>query len=432
MKEILTYITVLILVGIYFIPLTQTFDINNQKKFKKNDLSFNYEKNCFFDYGFKTGKKYNQQFKLVNILSNFLIKNKISNSKIKDHIDFLKENYPFFLDELKGLSKSLNTNLGRIVGLQINLNKFLSTEFQHQCTATISTGKATNNNMTYLTQNIDNGLNSFSKIITVVLLRFIILNPSIVRMNTLRYKYVYLGIPILWEFPLMNEMGLGFGGNGIPLTENKSRIIDEGSGISTAMLERLTMMTCKNVSEVAELWKSSERASGNNRAYPHHWDGSVSMWCDRDGGILSIEQTHSYIITVFGNSTEITGDPEDILYHANHHKWLSPNLTGSLLPDEYKSSVFRDKRAGELLIENYGNITLDVCKQITRDYKGGSNPYKHDSYDICRVPDKNQSSMTVFSWIINPQTFTLYFTRGPPHHYRFIKRDYSNIFEKEI
>ena len=175
----------------------------------------------------------------------------------------------------------------------------------------------------------------------------------------MKYKYAFCGIPILDEWLFLNEKGLGFGGNGMGITKNESRYIDEGPGMSTYMLERLTMMTCKNVSEVAKLWKNMERASGTYRDWPHHFDNSISVWCDREGGILMIEQTHNHIITVFGNSTEITGASEDVLWHANHHQWLDPNLTGSLFPSEYSSSGMRAERARELLEENYGNITLE-------------------------------------------------------------------------
>ena len=105
-----------------------------------------------------------------------------------------------------------------------------------------------------------------------------------------------------------------------------------------------TMMTCKNVSEVAQLWKNMERASDKSKKGFNRWDFSTSVWCDREGGVLTIEQTHNHIITVFGNSTEITGAPKDVLWHAAHHQWLDPNQTGSVFPDEYPSSALRAER----------------------------------------------------------------------------------------
>ena len=131
------------------------------------------------------------------------------------------------------------------------------------------------------------------------------------------------------------------------------------------------MMTCKNVSEDAKLWKNNQRASGTYRTWPHFWDNSMSVWRDQEGGILMVEQTHNHILTVFGNSTEITGAPEGMLWHANIHQWLDPNLTGSMFREDARSSPLRADRAYELLMDNYGNITLDVYKGITRDHGGG-------------------------------------------------------------
>lgn len=47
-------------------------------------------------------------------------------------------------------------------------------------------------------------------------------------------------------------MGFRFGGNSVGLTKNADRLIDEGEGISTYIMLRLSMMNCKNVSEVVE------------------------------------------------------------------------------------------------------------------------------------------------------------------------------------
>jgi hypothetical protein len=160
----------------------------------------------------------------------------------------------------------------------------------------------------------------------------------------------------------------------------------------------------------------------------HQYDGSSSCFCDKEGGILAIEQTHHYIITVFGNSTDITGAPEGILWHANHHQWLDPNLTGSVFPSENPSSAFRAQRARELLEQQYGNITLEVCKEITRDHGGGFDPEGKDSGDICRHPDKNSRKITAFSWIILPKDLTVYWTHRSPCKSVFLKHDFSRIF----
>ena len=128
---------------------------------------------------------------------------------------------------------------------------------------------------------------------------------------------------------------------------------------------------------------------------------------------------------MFGNSTEITNASKGILWHTSYHQWLDPNLTGSAFPWEYPSSELRAKRAHELLEKNYGNITLDVCKQMARDHGGGYNPDKKDSGDICRHPDKNKIIVTAYSFIINPKEFTIYQTHKSPCKGIFWRYDLS-------
>jgi hypothetical protein len=244
----------------------------------------------------------------------------------------------------------------------------------------------------------------------------------------LHHKYVFWGIPIIYEFPILNEKGLGLGGTGTLATKNKSRYIDRGPGIQQKVLWDLTMTTCKNVMEVAELYKSVERASdvyNNGRNI-----NDVLTWCDSEGGILMIEESHNYILTVFGNSTDITGTYPDILWHANHHQWIDPNLTGSIFPYESSSSNQREKRLRELLEENYGNITLEICKEITRDHGGGLNPNKKDSNDICHHPDRYRLAITQLSWIIQPKEMKIYFAHGSPCRSIYRCYDISEIFGK--
>ncbi len=434
MKEIIKIAvalsTVVLFVTSMFIPITtsrmdDTKNTNTLFKDKFMKSTIYIEASSWYEYGLKIGKRFRLQYMLLDLLTTFT-KNKVDLKDIENHINAMEKYSPLVLEELKGLSASLNMRLERLLSLHKSIHSILDVG----CTTTLSTGKATKNNETFLTMNGDTGIKGVDNWLGAVLLRMFALKCWIVRINTMKYKYAFIGIPILFEFPLLNEKGLGFGGNALSLTKNESRYIDEGPGISSYMLLRLTMMTCKNVSEVANLWKNTERASGTYRDWPHHWDNTISVWCDSEGGILAIEQTHNYIITVFGNSTNITGAPEGILWHAGHHQWLDPNLTGSVYPNDYPSSALRAERARELLEANYGNITLDVCKTITRDHGGGTDGNGKDSSDICRHADKNSSCRTVFSWIVLPKHNTVYLTSGYACRGKFWKHDFTNIFEK--
>jgi hypothetical protein len=430
-KRFIILCIILLLFNAILIPSIDSTTINldnNIKIFgdKPETSGIRLDASSPYDYGLRIGRLLRSQYKLIDFLARFTKKSDTDSENIKEQIHYMEEYCPFFLEELKGLSVSTNIRLERL----LTIHKLISSIFDGMCTTTLSTGVATKHNETFLTHNVDHGTSSLSDLFSLFVSRFFSWKLWVVKINTMKYRYAFWGIPILREWPCINEKGLGFGGDGLLLTKNESRYIDEGPGISTYMLERLTLMTCKNVSEVAMLWKNTERASGTYKKWPHHWDNSISGWCDREGGILMIEQTHNHIITVFGNSTEITDAPEGILWHTNHHLWLDPNLTGSMFRGEHPSSTFRATRARELLNNNYGNITLNECKNITRDHSGGSDKNGRDSYDICKHPDKNWSSVNAFAWIVQPKKLTVYWTHRSPCRSRFIKRDLTKIFEK--
>jgi len=294
------------------------------------------------------------------------------------------------------------------------------------CTTTLSTGKATKNNDTFLTQNFDvvGDLHNYIDLLTVPP---VLGKIRIAKTKGENYNYAYWGIPSLFEIPIMNEHGLGFGGNALLLTKDKNRYVDEGVGMSIFMLDRLTMIKCKTVQEVADLWKNTERAL-NKRTRFCFWDGATSCWCDKQGGILVIEQTHNHIKTVFGDSVDITNAPEDILWHTNHHMWLDPDKTGSIKFDEgiaAQQSFARAKRARELLEESYGNIDVDVCKRIVSDH----NEPDYTSFNICSHPDKEYFAKSTFSWVLESEKMRVHWTRGSPCTYKFKSEDISKKFK---
>ena len=394
----------------------------------KKDIGYISSDNLY-DYGYKVGRMLKKQINIKNVFENFFQKIQIEQEKITEITDNYEKTYPLFFNEMQGFSKGIDLDLNSCIFLHNFMSQYL-VQIGKECTSTLSTGKATKNNETFLTQNVDQELKGIGKNIYFFFLRSITFKLWIVDVKSVKYMYCYFGIPIIFEFPLLNEKGLGWGANGLLFTEEPGRGVDEGPGVATFILERTAMMNCKNVSEVADLWKNSDRASGKSRTWPHFWDNSNTHWCDAEGGILTIEQTHNHIITVFGNSTDITGGPEDILWHANHHQWLDPIISGSVTPSECQHSYLRSERAKELLINNYGNITLDFCKSITRDYKGGNDKYSRDDSDICRYPSDGKPIQTVFSWIIQPKLKTVYITFGPPDRFSFIKFNLEKIFDE--
>ena len=141
-----------------------------------------------------------------------------------------------------------------------------------ECTVTLATGEATSGDETFLTQNIDMNCSK------VEFTRFIYSRPWCIKINlTGIYKHAILGCPLIVEAPLVNEEHLGFGGNGLALRDHGE--IDNGSGWSTYFLELLAIRTCKDVSEVRDLFYDPPgpcgRASGltknyETKSYPHH------------------------------------------------------------------------------------------------------------------------------------------------------------------
>ena len=395
----------------------------NYKKSIKDDDSYfsdSLDLSSFYEIGFKTGKEEYHMFKLINFLIQLTHLKKIDKQEINIQVEGLTDEQSFFYEELRGLSDAVDIPIERL----ISIKNFLHSTMSKRCTITASTGAATKYNETFLTQNIDSNLGDFA-------VNFIwsILSAKLrVKRQSLRYRYVYFGIPILFEFPIMNEKGLGWGDTYIPHTENESRFVDKGPGVfgDAWGIEwiRLIIMTCENVSDTVQFYKGNLKPKTETA----FWS---DVWCDKNDGIIMIEMTNSYLATAYRNSTDITQSREDILWHVNHHQYLDSNLTGSILPSECPDSVIREKRAHELLLDNYGNITIDVCKKICRDHKGGYDPDKKDSADICRHPDKNSLALTRVSWIVQPKNLTVYYTRGPPCSFRYIKCDFSKIFNKD-
>lgn len=379
-----------------------------------------------YEYGLSVGTLFNPQFRVLHVLTRLSNGPRIDHQYVEDQLRTIEQDFPYFLDELRGVSTSTGITIQHLIAIQYMLYSVCLGE----CTIALATGTATKDNQTFLLFNMDSSVETMKEwFVSTLLHRLYSMVWWVVRIRTMDYAYAFWGIPVILEYPFLNEKGLGWGSPGTVFTDNESRPIDEGPGMPTMMLETFAMMTCKNVSEVACLYRETERASPKKDAWPHMYDSSSSCFCDSNGGILCIEQTHQYILTVFGNSTDITGARAGILWHANHHQWLDPSLTGSVYPNEYPSSALRAERTKELLLDEYGNITLDVCKRISRDHDAGFDPREKDSGDICRHPDTHTSKITAFSWIIMPKEMTVYWTHTAPCKGKFFTYNFSSVFD---
>jgi hypothetical protein len=375
-----------------------------------------------YEYGYNMGKKFHPVYKsIIKLLSHMYKFKSPFKMRYKDQTYILKDKSPILYEELTGLSNSLKIKLEKILQAQI-----LISNFGNECTVTASTKKATKNNDTFLTENWDDSI--FNPIF--FLNRHLFTKNIRVHNIGNNYKYLFVGIPVLYEIPLLNEKGLGYSGNGTIITKENSMDFDEGSGTTIYELIRQTMMKCKNTSEVKNLWGRTKRSAYKNRIYPHHWDFGSSTWCDKNGDLLSIEQTHKKIIFVDDSSITLTKAPENIIWHANHHQWLGSYNSGSVNSSNLDSisSGLREIRAKKLLLDNYGNITLDVCKSITRDHKYGFNGMEKNSGTICRHPDKNLLKATIFSYILEPKKMTVHLTHGYPCRLEYEEINCEKLF----
>lgn len=339
--------------------------------------------------------------------------------QVHEQKNLLKKNLPDFLKKIEELAVGAHIKLEKLMAVQIYLSGYMG----KSCTITASTRPATQNDRTYLTQNFDT---KFSDLLKPVVRFFFTRKPRIHTFSATNkppYRYVYLGLPLVFEIPLLNEKGLGFGGAATRLVHNKDEVDNVCKGIPTYLLDLLTMMTCSTVEEVENLWKNTTRSSCYTKIWPYHWDFETSAWCDRQGGILMIEQTHHYIATKkypnSSNDKDLMSRPEQnppgILCHTNHHIWLSHEDTGSVKgEEEYPSSSKRLKRACELLKKYAENnedtkISEITCQILIRDHKGGYYRRIPDEGDICRHPN-----ITIFAWIVDSQNLTVTWTRGQP------------------
>lgn len=419
-KKICSTLIIFMFIFLVFNPIISSngTKIDNSRKILK-PFVFKISADSAYDYGYKVGQKFRIFYIILDKISKYTDNNSDKENPSYYEFNLSQINCEFGKDEIRGLSDAINRGTEEI------LQKFnyLKSFFSNMCTVIASTGKATKNNETILSQTIDINFQTQNRINT--LYSRLMTNFCFVVDIQGCYSYSFIGIPILLEFPMINEKGLCFSANGIRFTHNYTQNNSNLTGISTYMLERLTMRTCQNVEEVAELWNSTQRGleprDDTTRNWPHFWDGASPTWADKNKNILNIEQTPNHIIFVYRNSTETTNATEDILWHSNHHIWLDPNQTGSIRSEECPSSELRQLRAKELLIENYGQIDIDTHKMICRDHEKGFKPGEPDTGDICRHPDETSGAITAFSWILEPLKLTAHITHNTPCKARYIE-----------
>jgi hypothetical protein len=456
------------------IPLCSGEEILDLKIKSSYPLFLNYKKtravyiraNNHFLYGFKASfnpyllfyLRFEYLFRWWDVINDI---NKTTETRIDNNLKNWKNNslYKPFYDELEGLWKGIITRpcfhkltlIEFVYFLELTFDRTVKEE--DMCTSSLTTGDATLNKNTILQQNIDwirIGKNFEDEFTKLNYRRIQSKLYYIVEIDG-EYSYAFWGLPIVQEFAFINEKGLGFGGNGMTLRELCD--VDEGEGISSYWLYRKTMMECKNVDEVNILWDSNTRAAGRDRKWPYQWNNMNMIFCDSNGGIIAIEQMHTYYQYYKKNPDH--PDKKDILWHSNHHKWNGEfGDTGSVrkisTPDDkpfYPSTFARGEGIYSLLThdEKYGEWNLKKIKNhIAKNHSLGRNE-NEDNWDICRHPEKLKTNEfgyeygTVFSWLIEPEKKYVHWTRVAPCEQGkgipddpYIKHDFNDIFNSNI
>lgn len=173
----------------------------------------------------------------------------------------------------------------------------------------------------------------------------------------------------------------GFNNTGISLTGNQLNNNDLRPGVPRLLVVR-AILGSANLTDAIRHCLLPQRASSYN-----------NVIADRNGEVYSME----------GSATDC--EPiyiqDDIMAHSNHY--ISPRMRHfEAEPGEIGSSILRYNRALRLLRENYGDLSVELFKELLGDHAGYP-------ASICKHgPD----SVTVFSVIIQTEGLRAWVNHG--------------------
>jgi hypothetical protein len=397
-----------------------------------------------YSYGFSLVNEFGDLYETVTTtfwdLINGIWERTALIEKAEEHIEMLKEYYPQRLERLRGLSDALGSSLVDIVAVTL----FLPLLIRMGCTTTAVAPPATNDGQMYTSWNMD--------VLDPLLLIGI---PALIPLpaNLLFFvqdipgcnKYVILGIPLIFGIGLLNDKGLTYVANAVGMTDGN----DEG--LTDFELNNLAMETCSSVDDVVALYERTPKYSCAGYSAGIFMNMNT-IWTDPSGSMVGIEHSGHYMAVHYGE--------DHILASTNHHQYLDRSLSGSPTPLEQKAiegSYARLGRAWELLDDNYGKIDLDFMVSFTADH--GRNytllrefgDYSEDkpvdddticchywnipgylmNLDIGSALDAFLAGTTLFSIIIQPDEFTIWFCPGRPCTFPFIPLYFADLLGVE-
>ena len=137
-KKGLAFIIIVLFLGLAITPGITSKSIQMKKtemkiKDEREQSFLSLEASSFYEYGLKTGKRFNRLFRLTDILERVIKKNEVDENCVEDQIESMEKYSPYFLEELEGLSASTNIKLKRLIHLQ----SFIQSIFNKYATSTV-------------------------------------------------------------------------------------------------------------------------------------------------------------------------------------------------------------------------------------------------------------------------------------------------------
>jgi isopenicillin-N N-acyltransferase-like protein len=308
--------------------------------------------------------------------------NSILDKYVPMYLPYMEEYAPEIVEQLKGMAAGAKVDFRDILFLNITYEISVPTVMEG-CTSFAASGDATADGKLITGQNLDH------------------IEPWKDYMILLKMKPANgPGIMAVTAAGCLGLIGMNSAGISINLNllRNKDSLELTG-GVPTHVIVNKLFMS-ENIDKAIAAIASAEGRSAKNYLLAHGQEG-----------IVNIETTT--------NDMEIQFPEKGVLTHANCFKtdrFKSTDLAPLLVPDSY----IRFPRLLQLMEQHYGNISVDVMKQLLQDHVNYPN-------SICRHPDKKallpyaRIMKTLISIISCPEERKAYIATGNPCENEYVE-----------
>ena len=277
------------------------------------------------------------------------------------YLEFSAEVYPQYIEELEGIAEGADVPFDEVF-LSMCEELWESTSWQRGCTDMAARGRATVDGSTLIAHTND-------------------LLPEAEK-NLVLLKIQAGDEP---EFLGISSGGIaisaGYNAAGVSLTGNQVDNNDIRPGVPRLLVVR-ALLSSSHLSEALDHCLLPQRASSYNNVVG-----------DTSGEVYSMEGSATDCEPIYIEN--------DILAHANHY--ISPSMRRFEADrNSIGNSILRYNRAMRLLRENYGQLSLDLFKELLADHAGYPT-------SICK---HGTETVTVFSIIIQLDSLHAWIGRG--------------------